>query len=826
MKWIKIGRDFIYPEYRPKWPRNPPYKLDRVSIDIDIDFENRSLKGRAVNCFTVLRETDMIELDAVDMSIENVLLNNSNVEYDYDGNILRIFLPKEVDRGEKLEISIEYYVEKPKMGLWFIPIDSDKPAIQVWTQGEPEENRYWIPTYDYPDSKASIEISIRCPSWAKVFSNGVLVEKNEVNGKTMWKYRLDNAIPTYLIAFAAGKFSVVEEKYGEILLQYIVPEGRERDIERSFSKTPQIMKFFEEFTGVKYPYPKYAQICLLEYGGGMENASITFLTDYTLHDEKAHIDFRSEPLVSHELSHQWFGDLVTCLDWSHLWLNESFATLMAALWRRYDLGEDEFIYNLLNMLDSYLSEYSSKYSRPIVMRIYGDPYEMFDAHSYPKGALVLWTLMSIIGEKCFRNAIKKYLIRFANKNADTEDLRKIFEEESKMELDWFFEQYVYNSGHPVLKVSYKWIYRDKMVEMKIEQTNGKDSLEIYTLPLEILVVGENYTMSKKYWIKDKSHIFYIPVPSKPKHVCIDPEFKVFKVLNLEVGVEELLKIVKESKYLYPRIMAIRKLGEKGNVKTIRELTPILLDEKEFWGLRSEIAKTLGKIGGNTARNSLLKALEKVKHPKVRKSIVSSLSNFKDEKVGEKLVSVLRNSDESYFVRATAAIGVAKTRYKNTVKILEEALKYPSHGNIITINALEGLGITETDEALNIILKYTEKDEPRIKAAAIKALGYFADRRKVIELLSDFSKSRNPGIRRAVVSAIKISMNPKLLPLLDTLSKDVVGFIRRYARDTARKIRKHSEKGEEYRKLREEIEKLRAEERRLMERIEVMEKKGV
>jgi len=211
-----------------------------------------------------------------------------------------------------------------------------------------------------------------------------------------------------------------------------------------------------------------------------------------------------------------------------------------------------------------------------------------------------------------------------------------------------------------------------------------------------------------------------------------------------------LKIVKECMYLYPRIIAVRKLSEKGNLKTIRELTPILLDENVFWGLRSEIAKTFGKIGGSIARDSLLKALEEVKHPKVRRSIVSALSNFKEDIVGERLVSILRNSDESYFVRASAALSIAKTRYKDTVKVLEEALKYPSHGNVIVVNALEGLGMTESDEALNIILNYTKNRDPIIKTAAIRALGYFANRRKIIELLSDFSKSRNPRIRRAVI----------------------------------------------------------------------------
>ncbi|RLE61165.1 MAG: aminopeptidase [Thermoprotei archaeon] len=824
MQSISVGRGFVYPDYKPVWSYKPPFNLEKVVVDIHVDLEKRSLTGRVTNILDIVRETDEIVLDAVDMEIKNVLVNGSSVNFHYDGQKLRIFFEDPLKSGERVEVVIEYSVVNPRKGVWFVPIDrEDVPAIQAWTQGETEYNRYWIPTYDYLNMKASVELVIRAKKNMYVVANGDLREKTQEDEYTVWRFTFSRKISTYLVAFAVGDFSVVEERYGDVLLQYVVPRGREDSIKLSFSKTPQIMEFFEKFTGVKYPYTKYSQVCVDEYiFGGMENASLTILTSDTLHDEKAHIEFRSEPLVAHELAHQWFGDLVTCKDWSHIWLNEGFATLMQALWRREEEGEEAFIYDMVGKLDAYLSEYS-RYSRPIVVKYYRYPLELFDSHSYSKGALVLWTLLNIMGEDKFRKALKLYLSRFSDNNADTEDFRKAVEEVYGEDLEWFFDQFVYSSGHPVVKYSYKWNEKEKVLELKISQEGSKDRLNNYKLDLEVEIVGQNYRKKINTIIQEETKHVTLALPAKPLAVCIDPDFKVFKELKLEVDVESLLNIFEHCEKLYPKIMAIRTLSRKATSRHVEKLAQYLFDENVFWGLRAEIAKTLSKIGGETAKRKLLEALDIVKHPKVRAQIVSVLGDFRDKKIGEALIKIIKNEEESYRTRAEAVRALAKTGHEKAFEVAKEALSYPSHNNVIQAAALEALSILGEEESRKIIEKYTDPVyPPNVRATAVRVLGRFRLDQSLMELFNHIAKSRHIKVLRSIVSAAKLSLDPRFIPLLKELQSEPEVY--RAARETEEMLRKHADKGEEYRRLREEVEKLRAEERTLAERMERLEQK--
>jgi aminopeptidase N len=820
---VKTGRGFAYPEYEPFYPPEPPYELLRVKAEIDVDLASRSIEGKALNVLRCTGACEKIVFHAVDMKIEEVRINGKQASYTYTGKELEIY-PEKATSGDILEVQISYKTVEPRAGVWFIPTDTGKPYL-AYTQGQPEDTRFWLPTYDFPNRKTVVELVIRAPKGLKALSNGKLIEHAIEGEKEKWVYRLDSKIPTYLIAFAVGDFYVKEEEYNGVLLQYAVPKGREADIERSFSQTKDMIRLFEEYTGVKYPYPKYSQVCVDDFvAGGMENASITILTSATLHDEKAHIDFRSEPLVSHELAHQWFGDLVTCKDWSHLWLNEGFATLMEAIWRRHELGKDEFVYDLIGMMDSYLAEYG-RYARPIVTRVYKYPDEMFDSHSYPKAALVLWSLASIIGEENFRKGVKRYLEAKREQNAETEEFRRFMEEASGLKLDWFFEQYVYNAGHPSLKVSYKWDDKQKILELKITQTQGEDSLPKYRLPLELVILGQDYKEERKFLIDEKQYTLNLQLPSKPKAVCIDPEFKILKALSLDLPPEELLAIIGSCPYLYPRVVAARELSKKASPVHIDELAKILLAEEEFWGLRSEVAQTIGSIGGQKARDTLLNALSHVKHPRVRRAIVRALANFKEKPVADTLSKILLDENESYYVRAEAAAGLGKIGLKEYVDVLARALETKSHNHVIAATSLDSIALLLGDEALATVEKYLSPDTPMpLRRAAIASLGYMTPTQRVISLLEEASRSRHPHVKLAVVSACTRMLSPKVMPILEKLQQDVSGRVARNARDALEQVRKHVEKGEEYRKLREEIDKLKEEERRLSERIERLEKK--
>ncbi len=825
----KVGRDFAFPEYRPRYPRDPLYKLKHIKAEVKIDVWNRSVEGKVTYIVNGNRSyVTYIDLDAVEMAIKSVKnISGKELRFDYDGKVLRVYPEVVISDDAEYTFIVEYSV-KPRKGLYFILPDKYYPdrVPQVWSQGEAEDNKYWLPIYDYPNNKTTADIIITTQSNFVVVSNGDLVSVSEKDGWKTWHWRLDKPNSTYLLSIAIGDFSKFEEVHDGIKFEYYVPRGRENDIERSFRKTPDMMRFFSEYTGVPYPYKRYAQVCVSDFiFGGMENVTAATLTDTTLHDEKAHMDFFSEPLVAHELAHQWFGDMVTTKDWANIWLNESFATYFENLYLERDRGNAEFIYEVYRDLQSYLDEYKTRYARPIVTRLYAIPDEVFDGHAYPKGAVVLHMLRNIIGDEMFRKAINLYLNRYKFSNADTEDLRKCIEEVTGKNFEWFFDQFVYSSGHPVLKVSYSWEPNSRLLKITIKQTQSDDSLSVYKLPLEIEIRKGSTKVRKTFWIDEREQILYIPFEDKPDCVCIDPELKNLMVLDIDAGVEEWIKQL-ECEYVYCKILAANALGKIGGSRAVEALKKALISD-EYWFIKSESAKALGKIGSNEAKEALLEGLEKVKEARARRSIVDALSNFKEDDVAAALLKVLKNNDESYYVRYQAAVSLGKMKRKEYFSDLVEVLSVPSHNYVITVGSLLGLGELGTDDALKIIMDHTELGKPGlVRIGAILALAKFPGKVEVIKRLEELSKDPDLRIRSAVIRAAAELMDPRLLPMLDTLSAtDLHGRIIRSAREAAVKIRSSMEKGLEYKQLREELDKIKEENRKLLERIARIESKG-
>ena len=769
-----------------------------------------------------------IELDAVDMDIKEVQVDGERMKYSYDGEKLTIIKDEGFESQSTYIVTVNYST-KPKKGLHFILPNEAHPdrLPQVWSQGEAEDTRYWIPIYDYPNNKTTWEVIIYAPRDFTVLSNGELVENRVEGDYSVWHWKMDTPQSTYLIALAAGIFDVKEDEYEGIPLYYYVPKGMGVHIGRTFSRTPDILKFFSEYTSVKYPYKRYTQVCVHEFiAGGMENTTLTILTDWTLHDELAHLDFESEPLIAHEAAHQWFGDLVTTKDWGNLWLNESFATYMENLYIRHWKGEEEFVYSMYSDLKMYLMEYSMRYARPIVTRVYKYPDEVFDAHSYPKGGLVLHTLNNLVGEENFRKALNLYLERYKYSNADTEDLRKIFEEVTGIDLEWFFDQYVYNAGHPVLKISKQWDPKEKMLKIKINQTQRDDSLDTYQLKLEVLTIIGEKTISKTVDIKNKSETIYIPAEENPDLVLIDPHFKTFAVIDLEYPQEDLIKTIKQSKYIYPALQALEKITKHKSSRVVEALREVLLDRDRFWGVRAKSAEALGGIGTSEAEDALLEAIDRVSHKKVRKAIAEALGNFKDAKIIDALKKVLEDKEESYYVRQAAAISLGKTKNPEVFNILLKEINTPSHNYVITRGVLRGLAELGTDEALEILIKYAEKTNPTlVRIEAISALGKFPNNKKAYEVIKQSAKDEYVRIRSAALRAMRETLDPEFLTVLNQIMEtDIYGSMKRAARDTINKIQKHMEKGTEYKKLREEIDKIKEENRKVLERIEKLEKK--
>ncbi len=391
---------FAPPDAPEHPPRDRTFLVQHVRLEITIDDRERTVSGTVTHRLSPINDgLTEVALDAGDLNIRNVVDDaGHNLEWELHDETLSIRLPKARKAGEPLELRISYDA-KPRKGIFFTGPDKANPKRPrvTWTQGEDTDNRYWFPSYDYPNQRFTSEILATVDEQYEALSNGRLVNVSaDKRRKTKtYHWSLDRPHSNYLIALAVGEFESKEWNADGVPVHAHVPKGLGSYLDRTFKNVPDMVRYFSEATGQKYPWPRYAQVCVPEFVvGGMENTSMTTLTDYCLTDEKAYDDYRPEGLLSHELAHQWFGDFLTCRAWGHLWLNESFATYFQVLWWEHFFGKDDALMELEADRDNYHEEASKNYKRPIVTMKFVEPSDLFDRHTYEKGANVLHMMRS------------------------------------------------------------------------------------------------------------------------------------------------------------------------------------------------------------------------------------------------------------------------------------------------------------------------------------------------------------------------------------------------------------------------------------------------
>jgi aminopeptidase N len=375
-------KSFELPGAKPHYNPDRPGQVNHIFLDLSLDIPNKSFQGNCnITLTPVRRGISQLTLDAVNLNITSVLMDGVSQPFDYDGEKLTVNLLKPTTEQTCI-LSIAYDVKQPQRGLYFIAPDEHYPnkPIQVWTQGEDEDSRFWFPCFDYPGQLATSEIRVKVPKPYIAISNGELIATEEKGDEIIYQWSQKKVHPTYLMTLAVGDFAEIKDSWQNIPVTYYVEKGREADGKRSMGKTPEMIAFFSDKFGYPYPYPKYAQVCVDDFiFGGMENTSTTLLTDRCLLDERAMIDnMRTESLVAHELAHQWFGDLVVIKHWSHAWIKEGMASYSEVLWVDKEYGKDDAAYYLLGEAKSYLQEDSSRYRRPIVTHVYREAIELYD----------------------------------------------------------------------------------------------------------------------------------------------------------------------------------------------------------------------------------------------------------------------------------------------------------------------------------------------------------------------------------------------------------------------------------------------------------------
>jgi aminopeptidase N len=833
-----------------RMPGDRPIDIQHLRLDLKVDLPKKTVDARASMTVRSLRKINTITLDAVDFEVKKVsyAIGKQGKEvaahFSQDGGKLIVDLDPPWPADQSATLHIDYRVREPRAGLHFFgPTDAEPEVpLTVWSQGESITNRYWIPCLDQPNQKQSTELVVTVAEGNEVLSNGTLVDRKVNDDKTVtfhWKQEKPHA--SYLVTLVVGPFDVVTEEWHKKPVMYYVPKGRKDDVARTFGRTPEMLEFFSKRFGVEYPWEKYAQVVVEQFNaGGMENTSATTLTDRALHDQRSMLDSSPDGLISHELGHQWWGDLLTCKDWAHIWLNEGFASYCEVLWAEHSKGKDEAEYELIQKARGAIG---GGKTRPVVDHRYPHPEAMFDARAYPKGAWVLNMLRKKLGEEAFWKGIQQYASDFKYQSVETSDFRKVMEKVSGRDLERFFYDWTERPGHPVLEVATEYLPETKQLRVGVKQTQTG---EAFHFPLTLAVQWPNsgdgpQTPTTKVFnqdITEKEQVLFLNVKDRPTSVEVDSDLAVLAEIkeakSHDLWLAQLNRGSSAPASVASRIRAARHFAESKRPEDREALAKTLAEEK-FYGVAVEIAAALGESGGDTSRDALIAGL-KHENPKVRRACADALGKFsKDAKAAATLKALLEKGDKSYFVEAAAVGAYGKMRQKDVVAVLTPWLDKPSHGEVIRSAALHGLGEAQDPAVLDTLIGWTKRGRSRYdRAAALTALGRLAQtanptdeqRAKIVTAVSACLEGEQPLILRSAVGTLRDlgrSAAPSLAALEALQRHDPSDRVRDLAKTAIDQIRKNEQTPVELTRLREELETLRKSQEQLRERLEKYEK---
>lgn len=627
----------VYP-YRPS--ENRPFDLLHTRLKVSFNWEKQWLLGEAFLRMTPLAyPQDSVVLDAVGFIIRHVrdIARKDTLAYKYDHSELTIYLPCTQRRGDTLDLEIQYTArpnENPEggsdairgdKGLYFInPVGQykDKPR-QVWTQGETQSNSRWFPTFDQPNERCTQEMHITVDTIFETLSNGLLINQKFNPGGTrtdIWRMDLPHA--PYLFMMAIGDYAIREESWKDMPLTYYVEKDFAAHALEIFPEAQGMLSYFSDYVGVRYPWSKYSQVVVRDYvSGAMENTTAVIYGEFMQHTGRELIDERQNELIgAHELIHHWFGDLVTCESWSNLVMNEGFANYGEYLWLEFKYGPDEAELHRRSELEGYLNE-SGRKRHPLVDYHYAQQEDMFDAHSYNKGGLVLHMLRNYIGEAAFRLGIKKYLVENAYQPVEAHDLRLAMEAVSGQDLNWFFNQWFYEPGHPTL--DWQWSYDNVSQRLIVEINQIQDTeknFSTYRLPTEIAVVlSRDKVLRLPLLIDERYQSFSWSLAEEPIIVDLDPDRTLLVEQQIDWSVDAAKAYWRLNPMVWTRTDILDILEEEGDL-----LVPVPWNDPH-WSIRARGTGWLDAADPSQATR-LLDLAKKDVHSEVRASAIAQLAN--------------------------------------------------------------------------------------------------------------------------------------------------------------------------------------------------------
>ncbi len=680
--------------------RTREYDAIHYRIALRFEEETKSLWGECTITLRPLRdEFSSCSFDAETYRVNRVTdQKGKSLAFTHEGGKLTVNFLKPHRYGDTLSLTVFYHgegidVDEEKygmskgydLGLDFKPETPEHPSL-INTLSFPTGARHWFPCYDHPNDKATNEVIATVRSSYSVLSNGrlVSVRENSSEGTKTFHWHQEQPHSTYLFVLVAGPYVVLRDSLGSLPINYWVYPKDLVDAPRSFSRTPQIIDFFEREYAVPYPWVKYDQITIPGIGGGAESTTATVVGENIIHDEKADQDFPSHWLVAHEAAHQWWGNLVTMRDWNHTWINESFATYGEYLYSKHSLGEEEGALNLENKKNQYLNEARTKYRRPIVFDRWDFPNQNFDAHTYPKGAAVLNLLRWTMGDENFRRAMSHFLKKHAYQPTDTHDLLVAIRESTGQVLDSFFEQWIHKPGHPEFEIDYTWDAKERRVHLRIVQTQDTTKgVPVFQTPVNVSVVTRKGKKTHLARIRNREERLTLDCPEPPLLVRFDEGNFLLKELKFPKNDAELLYQLAYDDMI-GRLWATgqleKRLDQPGVLDALRQRAM----KDKFWAVRREALRVL-----STLRSIDLKPFfkERSADPKssVRVAAVKALGELKDSSLAPFLQERFLN-DDSYLVRAEAIRSLGLSGSRNSIPFVQKAISISSPRHVIRLAA--------------------------------------------------------------------------------------------------------------------------------------------
>lgn len=688
-------------KYNPSETRY--FDLLHTGLKVSFDWKKQHLLGIAQIEATPLfyPQTELI-LDAKGFDIKSIINkgNGKALKYEYDGSKLKIALDKKYIRGEKLIVVIDY-VAKPNegpvsgsaaitsdKGLFFInPLSTEDKPMQIWTQGETENNSRWFPTFDKPNERCTQEIAITVENKYSTLSNGKMISSIKNNDGTRtdtWKQEKPHA--PYLFMMAVGEYAWVEDKWENLPLYYIVENDYKPYAKQIFNHTPEMLGFFSKILDYKYPWDKYAQIVTRDYvSGAMENTSAVIFGEFVQKTDRELIDDDNDAIVAHEMFHHWFGDLVTCESWANLTLNEGFANYAEYLWFEHKYGKDRADMHRTNEMAGYINSGSEQGLHPLIHYGYNNKEDMFDAHSYNKGGLVLHMLRNYVGDEAFYASLNKYLKDNEYTAVEVDELRNAFEDITGEDLNWFFNQWYLTEGHPELKVTTEYLSESMQARIIVNQSQFTN----FKIPFDVAVYDEmGIATYHKSWIQNAIDTIYInDLKNKPANIILDGNDDILAIITQEKSDEEYLNQLKYAPNVSQRYEALGKLLENEEVD-IQAVLAIAIQDKAY-NIKSEAINLIGEEDFDLYADDLLNTALDGEHGDLRTAALSKIVEF-DADSESTLEEVIEN-ELSYNVLSSALAMLANV---NPIKAKEYAKQYE---NVKSDILLQGISVVYAND---------------------------------------------------------------------------------------------------------------------------------